>query len=150
MCKGRWQNINQNTNIYCVNNFNLQQAKHTYAFPLNYPAFLLCRLALYCVQNKDDREYLKWILIGKQLLINEKNKKKKNSMRRVNTGDILTCYGKTSWTNLTIQTFFHQCISESVEKFSPQEIPARYKPYNVGINHITRRWRPYTFTSRSC
>ena len=41
----------------------------------------------------------------------------------------------------------------SIKTWSPQshfiQRPARYKPYNVGINHITRRWRPYTFTSRS-
>ena len=49
-------NINQNTCIYCGNDFNLHHAKNTCAFPLHYPAFLRCRLALYCVQNKDDHE----------------------------------------------------------------------------------------------
>ena len=42
--------------IYCGNDLNLKQGKNTHAFSVHYPVFLLCRLALYCVQNKDDHE----------------------------------------------------------------------------------------------
>ena len=103
MCKGRWQNINQNTYIYCGNDFNLQ-AKNPHTLSRLFALFL------YCVQNKDDHMHMSnwneyWMVSN---FWSMKKKTKTDSMRRVNTGVIWTCYGKRGWTKLTIQTFFHQ------------------------------------------
>ena len=148
MCKGTWQNINENTYIYCGPGMILiyNKQKILVLSRCIIPPFcsVVWLYSVYKIKTTTSNwnEYC--------MVSNFWSMKKKRKTVCAVLIPVLSCYGKRGWTKLTLQTFFHQCISESVEKFSPQQKPARYKPYTVGINHITRRWRPFTFTSRSC